>query len=162
MPTNLYGPNDNYHPQNSHVIPAMMSRFHDAKVHNHKEVVVWGSGKPKREFMHCDDMAAACVHVMNASEVEFRKVVPDLMCSHINIGTNRDVSIRELAEIMAKVTGYKGAISFDTSKPDGTPRKLLSVERLSQLGWRHSIGLVEGLTHTYTWFQENLPNVRNR
>lgn len=130
MPTNLYGENDNFHPQNSHVIPAMMRRFHQAKQADAKEVVVWGTGTPMREFLHVDDMAAACVHVMNLPKGDFDKAVPDAMCSHINVGTGVDCTIRELAETMAAVVGFKGELVFDTSKPDGTPRKLLAVERL--------------------------------
>ena len=127
MPTNLYGENDNFHPQNSHVIPAMMRRFHEAKVNGDDQVVVWGTGKPMREFLHVDDMAAACTHIMNLPKADFDLAVPDAMCSHINVGTGVDCTIRELAETMALVVGFEGYLVFDTTKPDGTPRKLLSV-----------------------------------
>jgi len=160
MPTNLYGANDNFHPENSHVIPAMMRRFHLAKLEGSKKVTVWGSGAPRREFMLSDDMAAACVHVMNSDQERFSKIAANSMCAHINIGTGVDHSIRELAEIMADVTGFRGSIVFDTSKPDGTPRKLLSVERLSQLGWDNSTELIEGLASTYEWFQRNVSSLR--
>jgi len=155
MPTNLYGENDNFHPQNSHVIPAMMRRFHEAKKVGAKEVVVWGSGTPMREFLHVSDMAAACLHVMNLPKGEFEKAVPDEMCSHINVGTGVDCTIRELAETMADVVGFEGELVFDTSKPDGTPRKLLSVERLKNLGWEYSVSLKTGLAETYSWFLSN-------
>ena len=148
MPTNLYGENDNFHPQNSHVIPAMLRRFHEAKKAGAKEVVVWGTGTPMREFLHVSDMAAACVHVMNLPKGEFESAVPDAMCSHINVGTGIDCTIRELAETMADVVGFEGELVFDTSKPDGTPRKLLSVERLRNLGWEYSVSLKNGLAET--------------
>jgi len=159
MPTNLYGPNDNFHPENSHVIPALMKRFHEAKVANVPEVVVWGSGEPKREFLHVDDMAAASVFVMNLdNEIYQRETQP--MLSHINVGTGVDCTIRELAETMAKVVGYQGEIVFDTSKPDGAPRKLLDVTRLKKLGWKADITLEQGLRDTYGWFLENRDNFR--
>lgn len=160
MPTNLYGENDNFHPQNSHVIPAMMRRFHDAKVNDDAQVVVWGTGKPMREFLHVDDMAAACVHVVELPKTDFDAAVPDVMCSHINVGTGVDCTIRELAETMADVVGFKGELVFDTSKPDGTPRKLLSVERLKDLGWEYSVSLRDGLATTYGWFLENEDSLR--
>ena len=155
MPTNLYGENDNFHPQNSHVIPAMMRRFHDAKVNGDDQVVVWGTGTPMREFLHVNDMAAASVHVMNLPKSDFDLAVPDAMCSHINVGTGVDCTIRELAETMALVVGFEGELVFDTTKPDGTPRKLLSVQRLKDLGWTYSVDLREGLASTYAWFLEN-------
>ena len=136
MPTNLYGANDNFHPQNSHVIPTMMRRFHEAKVKGEKKVLVWGSGKPKREFLHVDDMASACIHVMNLPHAEFIAKQTSEMCSHINVGTGRDVTIAELATMMARIVEFEGDIEFDTSKPDGTPRKLLDVSRARSLGWR--------------------------
>ena len=160
MPTNLYGENDNFHPQNSHVIPAMMRRFHEAEVNGDAQVVVWGTGKPMREFLHVDDMAAACLHVMDLPKQEFDKAVPDAMCSHINVGTGVDCTIRELAETMAAVVGFEGELVFDTSKPDGTPRKLLSVERLKALGWEYSVSLRDGLSLTYEWFLENESGLR--
>jgi GDP-L-fucose synthase len=160
MPTNLYGENDNFHPQNSHVIPAMMGRFHEAKLAGSKKVVVWGTGKPMREFLHVDDMAAACVHVMNLSHDEFVAAVPNPMCSHINVGTGRDVTIAELANTMARVVGFKGDIAFDTSKPDGAPRKLMDVSRLTLLGWEYSLELEQGLGMTYEWFLAHLDELR--
>ncbi len=160
MPTNLYGPNDNFHPENSHVIPAMMRRFHEAKQAGAEQVVIWGTGKPMREFLHVDDMAAACVHVMNLPPATFAQAVPDAMCSHINVGTGEDCTIGELAETMAAVVGFKGQLQFDTSKPDGAPRKLLSVARLKNLGWESSIGFKEGLAHTYGWFLANEKHLR--
>ena len=161
MPTNLYGKNDNFHPQNSHVIPAMMSRFHEAKIISARRVVVWGTGAAMREFLHVDDLAAACVHVMNLSGSEFSAGVPNPMCSHINVGTGRDVRIAELANTMARVVGFEGDIEFDTSKPDGTPRKLLDVSLLSSLGWQYSVELEQGLGMTYQWFLDNLDELRS-
>jgi len=160
MPTNLYGENDNFHPQNSHVIPAMMRRFHEAKLSGSEKVVVWGTGKPMREFLHVDDMAAACVHVMNFPHDKFVAAVPNPMCSHINVGTGRDVTIAELAATMAKVVGFEGNIEFDTSKPDGTPRKLMDVSRLGSLGWEYSVELEQGLGTTYEWFLDHLDELR--
>lgn len=160
MPTNLYGDNDNFHPQNSHVIPSMMRRFHEAKLDASDKVVVWGSGKPMREFMHVDDMAAACIHVMNLPRAKFFAAVPNPMCSHINVGTGRDVTIAELSTIMAKVVGFEGNIEFDTSKPDGTQRKLMDVTRLSSLGWEYSVELEKGLSMTYEWFLGHLDELR--
>jgi len=160
MPTNLYGENDNFHPQNSHVIPAMMRRFHEAQLAASEKVVVWGTGKPMREFLHVDDMAAACVHVMSLSYDKFVAAVPNPMCSHINVGTGRDVTIAELAATMARVVGFEGNIEFDTSKPDGTPRKLMDVSRLGSLGWEYSVELEQGLGMTYEWFLGNLDELR--
>jgi GDP-L-fucose synthase len=160
MPTNLYGENDNYHPQNSHVIPAMMRRFHEAKLAGAQRVVVWGTGKPMREFMYVDDMAAACIHVMNLPDAGFVAAVPNPMCSHVNVGTGRDVTIAELASTMAAVVGFEGDIAFDSSKPDGTPRKLMDVSRLRSLGWEYSVELEQGLGMTYEWFLENLDELR--
>lgn len=154
MPTNLYGPNDNFHPQNSHVIPAMMRRFHEAKQSGADEVVIWGTGTPMREFLHVDDMAAACVHVMNLDKATYNANT-EPMLSHINVGTGTDCTIRELAETMAEVTGFEGKLKFDTTKPDGTPRKLMDVSRLQSLGWRANINLKDGLSHTYQWFLKN-------
>jgi GDP-L-fucose synthase len=160
MPTNLYGQNDNFHPQNSHVIPAMMRRFHEAVKQGAKEVVVWGSGKPMREFLHVDDMAAACVHVMGLPRNEFLAVVPDPMCSHINVGTGKDVTIAQLAGLMAKTVGFKGDLVFDASKPDGTMRKVMDVGRLKRLGWAYDVGLEHGLVLTYAWFLAHLDELR--
>lgn len=151
MPTNLYGANDNFHPENSHVIPALLRRFHEAKLNGDAEVVVWGSGKPMREFLYVDDMAAASVHVMELAD-EIYQANTQPMLSHINVGTGVDCTIRELAETMAKVVGFTGQVVFDASKPDGTPRKLLDVSRLADLGWRYSIELEQGLRKTYQWF----------
>lgn len=150
MPCNLYGPGDNFHPYNSHVIPALLHRFHKAVIDNKETVTVWGSGKALREFMHVDDMAAACVYTMNlASELYRSHTQP--MLSHINIGTGEDCSIRDLAESIARVTGFKGDLVFDASKPDGTPRKVLDTSKINALGWRANIGLEEGLQQTYQW-----------
>lgn len=151
MPTNLYGENDNFHSENSHVIPALMRRFHEAKLTDMPEVVVWGSGNPKREFLHVDDMASASVYVMELDH-DYYLNHTEPMLSHINIGTGVDCSIREMAETMAKVVGFKGNIVFDTTKPDGTPRKLLDINRLSALGWNSTIALEDGLYLTYNWF----------
>jgi GDP-L-fucose synthase len=153
MPTNLYGPGDNYHPENSHVIPALMRRFHEAKLANAPEVVIWGSGKPMREFLYVDDMAAACVHVMNLDHDTYARYT-DTMHSHINVGTGEDVTIAELARLVGETVGYRGRIGFDTSKPDGTPRKLLDVSKLKQLGWQASTPLPEGLRRAYAAFVE--------
>jgi GDP-L-fucose synthase len=160
MPTNLYGPNDNFHPQNSHVIPALLRRFHDAEQAGDSEVVIWGSGTPMREFLHVDDMAAASVHVMNLP-AETWQAHTQPMLSHINVGTGVDCTIRELAETVARVTGFKGRLTFDASKPDGTPRKLLDVSRLKSLGWEARIGLEDGLRDTYDWFVANHDNFRS-
>ena len=160
MPTNLYGKNDNFHPQNSHVIPAMMWRFHEAVQQGAKEVVVWGSGKPMREFLHVDDMAAACLHVMGLPRNEFLAVVPDPMCSHINVGTGQDVTIAQLAGLMAKTVGFEGDLVFDASKPDGTMRKVMDVGRLKRLGWEYDVGLEHGLALTYAWFLAHLDELR--
>jgi GDP-L-fucose synthase len=154
MPTNLYGPGDNFHPEHSHVIPALMRRLHEAAERGDAEVVVWGSGTPRREFLHVDDMAAASVHVLGlAPEVWQAQVQP--MLSHLNVGTGEDVTIRALAETLARVTGYTGRLVFDASKPDGTPRKLMDVSRLATLGWRAGIPLEAGLAETYRWFREH-------
>lgn len=160
MPTNLYGENDNFHPLNAHVIPAMMQRFHKANIESAKKVVVWGTGKPMREFLHVSDMAAGCVFVMNIPHSEFNAAVSEPMCSHINVGTGHDVTISELANTMARVVGFEGDIEFDTSKPDGTPRKLLNVSKLKSLGWEYKVDLEQGLEMTYGWFLENLASLR--
>mgnify|MGYP000530598903 FL=1 len=160
MPTNLYGENDNFHPLNSHVVPAMIRRIHEAKLAGSQRVVVWGTGKPMREFLHVDDMAAACVHVMNLPHAKFVAAVPNPMCSHINVGTGRDVTIAELATTIARVVGFTGDIEFDTSQPDGTPRKLMDVSRLESLGWTYSVELEQGLGKTYEWFLENVDDLR--
>ncbi|WP_198408464.1 GDP-L-fucose synthase [Methylomicrobium lacus] len=161
MPTNLYGPNDNFHPENSHVIPAMMRRFHEAMLNEAAEVVVWGSGKPMREFLHVDDMAAASLFVLELDEAAYQANTAPML-SHINVGTGRDVTIRELAETMAKVVGFKGQIGFDATKPDGTPRKLMDVSRLADMGWRASIDLEQGLRDTYAWFLAHETELRGK
>jgi GDP-L-fucose synthase len=159
MPTNLYGPNDNFHPENSHVIPAMLRRFHEAVLSNADKVVVWGSGKPMREFLYVDDMAAASIHVMNLDS-DTCQAHTQPMLSHINVGTGVDCTIRELAETIAKVTGFKGELEFDSTKPDGAPRKLMDVSRLELLGWKASVSLEEGLKLSYQWFLDNQDNFR--
>lgn len=161
MPTNLYGPNDNFHPENSHVIPAMISRFHEAVQNNEKKVVIWGTGKPMREFLHVDDMAAASIHLMNLDR-EIYSSHTEPMLSHINLGAGIDCTIKELAEAISEVTEFKGELIFDSSKPDGTPRKLMDVSKLKDLGWEHSISLKNGLAETYTWFKNNLQNARSK
>ncbi|WP_423731351.1 GDP-L-fucose synthase [Hafnia paralvei] len=159
MPSNLYGANDNFHPENSHVIPALMRRFHEAKLLGDSQVVVWGSGTPMREFLHVDDMATASIHVMELSE-EMYEANTQPMLSHINVGTGSDCTIRELAETIAKVVGFSGQVIFDASKPDGTPRKLMDVSRLTALGWRYRYDLETGLTMTYRWFLEHQDDFR--
>lgn len=151
MPTNLYGPNDNFHPENSHVIPALMRRIHEAKEAGASEVVIWGSGTPKREFLHVDDMADASVFVMNLDEATYQANTQPML-SHINVGSGVDCSIKELAETIKEVVGFEGALRFDTTKPDGAPRKLMDVERLEQLGWKSIRILKEGLIETYNWY----------
>ncbi|MBY7796589.1 GDP-L-fucose synthase [Vibrio fluvialis] len=159
MPTNLYGENDNFHPENSHVIPALMRRFHEAKLRGDAEVVVWGTGTPMREFLYVDDMAAASVHVMELDN-ETYQANTEPMLSHINVGTGVDCTIREMAETMAKVVGFEGKVVFDSTKPDGTPRKLMDVSRLAALGWRYQVSLEQGLSKTYQWFLANQENFR--
>jgi len=155
MPTNLYGPGDNFHPENSHVIPGLIRRLHEAKLHNAPEVVAWGSGKPRREFLYVDDLASASIHVMEIDS-EIYKGNTSPMSSHINVGTGIDCTIRELVHTIADVVGFEGEIIFDTGRPDGTPRKLLNVDRLESMGWRYTIPLRKGLESTYKWFLENL------
>ena len=151
MPTNLYGVNDNFHPENSHVIPALMQRFHQAKVNNDAEVVVWGTGNAMREFLYVDDMATASLFVLELDE-EVYQINTKPMLSHINVGTGVDVTIREMAETMKEVVGFEGKLIFDASKPDGTPRKLIDVTRLENMGWKYSVDLKEGLEKTYRWY----------
>ena len=160
MPTNLYGPHDNYHPENSHVIPALLRRFHEAVKENAEVVTIWGSGTPMREFLHVDDMAAASIHVMELDAENF-KANTQPMLSHINVGTGLDCTIRELAETVAKVTGFAGRLEFDATKPDGTPRKLMEVSRLAGLGWKASISLEDGLRDAYQWYLNNIDSVRS-
>jgi GDP-L-fucose synthase len=159
MPTNLYGAHDNFHPENSHVIPALIRRFHEAKVNGDKEVIAWGSGKPMREFLYVDDMADASIHVMNLDKTIYDENT-ESMLSHINVGTGVDCTIRELVETVAKVVGFIGDIKFDATKPDGAPRKLMNVDRLKSLGWVYSVSLENGLTMTYKWFLSNKNIVR--
>lgn len=154
MPTNLYGEHDNFHPENSHVIPAMMRRFHEAANRNLKEVVVWGTGAPLREFLYVDDMAEASVFVMNLDKSTYNQHTQPML-SHINVGSGLECSISELAHMMAEVTGFSGSIVFDTTKPDGTPRKLMDISRLNDMGWKAKMPLREGLEKTYAWFLES-------
>jgi GDP-L-fucose synthase len=153
-PTNLYGPHDNFHLENSHVIPALLRRFHDAVEREDLEITIWGSGTPMREFLHVDDMAAASMYVMNLDEAIYLSHTQPML-SHINVGTGIDCTIRQLAETIAKVTGFKGRLIFDTTKPDGTLRKLMDVSRLKRMGWQATIPLEEGLHNAYAWFLNN-------
>lgn len=157
MPTNLYGPGDNFHPENSHVLPALIRRFHEAKMQNAPEVMVWGSGTPRRELLYVDDMAGGCMHLM---ELVDEQIAPELLSypkpCFVNLGTGEDVTIRELAETVRAVVGYSGDIAFDASKPDGTPRKLQDVSRMHGLGWRHKVELEEGIRRTYQWYMQNI------
>lgn len=155
MPTNLYGPNDNFHPENSHVIPALLQRIHQAKENSDQRVTIWGSGTPRREFLHVDDMAAASVHVMELTSGDWQAHTQPML-SHINVGSGIDHSIRETAELIAEIVGFVGQLDFDLSKPDGTLRKLLDVGRLQQLGWQASIPLHQGLITTYQWYLQSL------
>jgi GDP-L-fucose synthase len=162
MPTNLYGPGDNFHPENSHVLPALIRRFHEAVENKTEVVTIWGSGNPMREFLHVDDMAEASLFVLDLDgEMYQRETEP--MLSHINVGSGTDVTIRELAEIVAEVTGYKGTLAFDATKPDGAPRKLMNVSRLSRLGWDATITLKAGVAETYAWFlEQGLDGLRSK
>jgi GDP-L-fucose synthase len=161
MPTNLYGPNDNFHPENSHVIPALIRKFHEAKVKNKPFVEVWGSGKPMREFLHVDDMAGASIHIMDIDKKILESEV-DPMLSHINIGTGTDITIKDVAQIVKEVVGFDGEIVFDTKMPGGTKRKLLDVSKIENLGWKPAITLKDGLKETYEWFITNNKVVRVR
>jgi len=154
MPTNLYGINDNFHPENSHVIPALMRRFHEAKINNDKEVSVWGTGNAMREFLYVDDMAEASLFVLGLDKDTYQSNTQPML-SHINIGTGKDVTIREMAETMKQVAGFKGKLTFDTTKPDGAPRKLIDVTRLENMGWSYSVNLEDGLAKTYNWYLES-------
>jgi len=160
MPTNLYGENDNFNSESSHVIPAMMRRFHEAKLRGDKKVVVWGTGTPMREFLHVDDMASASIHILGLDLDFYKRNTPPMM-SHINVGTGVDCTIRELAETMKKVTGFHGELEFDRSKPDGAPRKLMNVSRLKALGYESKTTLYDGLIATYAWFLGNQFNFRD-
>jgi GDP-L-fucose synthase len=159
MPTNLYGPGDNYHPENSHVIPALIRRFHEAKVACAPTVTIWGSGTPKREFLYVDDMAAASVYVMSLDKASYVQHAQPML-SHINVGSGEELSVRELAETIGKTVGYQGNITFDPSQPDGTPRKLMDSGRLNALGWWLKVTLEEGLKLAYEDFQKNTPYSR--
>jgi GDP-L-fucose synthase len=154
MPTNLYGPGDNYHPENSHVIPALIRRFHEAKITESPEVVIWGTGSPMREFLYVEDMASASVFVMNLDKQTYEQNTSPMQ-SQINVGFGSDVTIKELAKTVGQVVGYQGRISFDTTKPDGTPRKLMDSTRLQSMGWKANIDLVDGLKVTYQNFIQN-------
>lgn len=159
MPTNLYGPGDNFHPENSHVLPALMRRFHEAKKSGSDEVVIWGTGTPRREFLHVDDMAAASLFVLDLPEETYADETKPML-SHINVGTGSDISILELAQMVAKVTGFEGKVLTDPSKPDGTPRKLMDVSRLAKMGWRAQIELRDGIEDTYQWYLRNSATMR--
>ena len=154
MPTNLYGPGDNYHPENSHVIPALIRRFHEAKVNNASTVTIWGTGTPRREFLYVDDMAAASVHVMNLPKATFDAHTQPMQ-SHINVGYGQDITIAQLAQAVSQAVGYEGQIDFDPSKPDGTPRKLMDSRRLNALGWQAEVSLDAGLTTAYQDFLDH-------
>ncbi|MDC8753775.1 GDP-L-fucose synthase [Erythrobacter sp. sf7] len=159
MPTNLYGPGDNFHPENSHVLPALLRRFHEAVRDGKDEVTIWGTGAPRREFLHVQDMAAGSVFVLDLKKETYLRNT-DPMLSHINLGYGEDVSIRELAQMIARTTGFTGRILFDTSKPDGTMRKLMNVTRLTNMGWRAEIPLEDGIAQTYRWFLKNHSSLR--
>ena len=154
MPTNIYGPGDNYHPQNSHVIPALIRRIHEAKIKSLGKVQIWGTGKAMREFLFVDDLASASIHIMNLEKEIFQSEI-NPMCSHINVGTGQDITIKALASKIKEVVGYEGEVIFDVTKPDGTPRKLLDIKKLSRLGWRYKTKLSEGLKITYEDYQLN-------
>jgi GDPmannose 4,6-dehydratase/GDP-L-fucose synthase len=159
MPTNLYGPGDNFHPENSHVLPALIRRFHEARESGAETVTIWGSGKPRREFLHVDDMADASLFVLGLDRETYdANTAP--MLSHINVGSGSDVTILELARLVAKTVGYDGRILTDPSRPDGTMRKLMDVSRLAAMGWSARIGLEDGIRDAYTWYLGNLDNVR--
>jgi len=159
MPTNLYGPGDNYHPENSHVIPALIRRFHEAKVNNATSVAIWGTGTPKREFLYVDDMAAACVHVMSLDKATYYKHTQPML-SHINVGCSYDHTIREIAVAICKTVGYAGSITFDSSKPDGAPRKLMDSSRLNALGWQARTGLEDGLKIAFDDYLQAIQSIK--
>ena len=159
MPTNLYGPGDNFHPENSHVLPALIRRFHEAAQSGQQEVVIWGSGTPRREFLHVDDMAAASLFVLDLPKSDYDAGTSPML-SHINVGSGTDVSILQLAQMVAKITGYSSRIVPDATKPDGTPRKLMDVTRLKSMGWQAKIALEDGVSETYDWFLKNNQSLR--
>jgi GDP-L-fucose synthase len=158
MPTNLYGPRDNYHPENSHVIPSLIYRFHKAKINNLENVTIWGTGMPKREFLYVDDLAKAAIHVMNVDKKNYDEQISS-ESSHINVGSGKELTIRELAETIKEVVDFKGKINFDSSKPDGSFRKLLNSERINKLGFKHKIGLKDGLIKTYQDYIKTYANI---
>lgn len=159
MPTNLYGPGDNYHPENSHVLPALIRRFHEAAQTNQASVTIWGTGSPKREFLHVDDMAEASLFVLDLPKTQYEANTQPML-SHINVGSGEDIAILDVAKLVARITGFQGEILTDPSKPDGTPRKLMDVSRLASMGWAASIGLEEGVKGAYQWFLENYEGAR--
>tara|TARA_Y100000385_G_C12927445_1_gene565263 strand:- start:453 stop:935 length:483 start_codon:yes stop_codon:yes gene_type:complete len=160
MPTNLYGPGDNFHKKNSHVIPALIRRFDEAKNNNEKEVVVWGTGNARREFLHVDDMANASIFIMNQDLSELKSKMRKKV-SHINIGTGMDVKISFLATLIAECIGFSGSIKFDSNMPDGTPRKQLDISMLNEIGWQHKTELMEGILSTYSWYRANIERIRS-
>lgn len=155
MPTNLYGPYDNFHPMNSHVVPALIRRFHEAKINKDKEILIWGDGSPLREFLHVDDMARASIFVLGLSKIDYKNKVDDML-SHINVGSGEEISIKNLAHLVAKTVGYDGQIKFDTTKPNGTKRKLLDTFKINSMGWKPLIKLEQGLLDTYKWYLANI------
>lgn len=160
MPTNLYGPGDNFDLENSHVVPALLRKFHEGKSLNKPAIEIWGSGNARREFLHVDDLAAACLHVMTLERDRYQANVTPML-SHINVGTGEDVTIAELASLVQRVVGYAGELKFDASRPDGAPRKLLKIEKLRALGWQPTVGLERGLRETYAWYCENATRLRS-
>jgi GDPmannose 4,6-dehydratase/GDP-L-fucose synthase len=159
MPTNLYGPGDNFHPENSHVLPALIRRFHEAAQTGQASVTIWGTGTPRREFLHVDDMAEASLFVLDLPRAAYEANTRPML-SHINVGSGTDVSIAELAQMVAAVTGFRGRLEFDPTKPDGAPRKLMDVSRLAAMGWQARIGLEEGIADAYRWYLQNAPTAR--
>ena len=159
MPTNLYGPGDNFHPENSHVLPALIRRFHEAAQSGQEDMMIWGSGTPRREFLHVDDMAAASLFVLDLPKSDYDAGTSPML-SHINVGAGIDVSILQLAQMVAKITGYSGRIVTDATKPDGAPRKLMDVTRLKSMGWQAKIALEDGVSETYSWFLKNIQSLR--
>jgi len=154
MPTNLYGPGDNFDLQNSHVLPALIRKFHEARIAGSPNVTVWGTGSPRREFLYVDDMADGCVHLLNLEDEKYTELVTGLKPCLINIGMGKDITIRELAELVREVVAFEGEIIFDTSKPDGTPQKLLEISRMDELGWKAKISLRQGIERTYSWYKK--------
>ena len=155
MPTNLYGPYDNFHPMNSHVVPALIRRFHEAKINKDKEILIWGDGSPLREFLHVDDMARESIFILRLSKTDYKNKVDDML-SHINIGSGEEISIKNLAYLVARTVGYDGQIKFDTTKPNGTKRKLLDTYKINSMGWKPLIKLEQGLLDTYKWYLANI------